>query len=260
MREAPVEVPLRVRLDQRLEQPQQVGQPARNREPQGRHPPSRAAARRRECGMEPSALDRHPARGRCSTTSQVYNVRATHRAQRGAERRPTPIGSCEINSLLSTLSSHCGRLRASSRYTKTSSTGRGIWTATLLENKRPPAGERGASISATCGLRERHAGAGERGSERHASGRVDGRVRDGCKGSDSRQAGGLSRRHGARQVARGCQRRGARSRVRYAPPAATLGSSERSMSSSIRTSRELWRRRRRLPRRERCTVSVVTAR
>ena len=47
---------------------------------------------------------------------------------------PTPIGSGEVSSSLSTLSSHCGRLRASATNAKTSSIGFAIVTETLRVN------------------------------------------------------------------------------------------------------------------------------
>ena len=49
---------------------------------------------------------------------------------------PTPIGSGDVSSSLSTLSSHCGRFRASSMNAKTSSRGRAMTTATRLVNTR----------------------------------------------------------------------------------------------------------------------------
>jgi Winged helix-turn helix len=76
--------------------------------------------------------------GWCSTISQVYSYGRPPERPLVCTLVPTPIGSGEVSSSLSTLSSQRGRLRASATIAKTSSAGRAMRTATLLVNTGPP--------------------------------------------------------------------------------------------------------------------------
>ena len=134
-RKGPVEVSLRVARDHRLEQTEHATRASRHRELHQGPAALRAQPVGQRGGERPRrALDRLPA-GRI-----VLDDPPGEDVSRPIERSPvrtvlpTPIGSGEVSSSVSTLSSQRGRFRASATKGKTSSGGRAISTETLLVN------------------------------------------------------------------------------------------------------------------------------
>jgi hypothetical protein len=99
---------------------------------------------------EPNDLD-----GLADLEAAGYRCRCEHVFQvfgQGRHRRFYELdGSGEVSSSLSTLSSQSGRFRASATNAKTSSSGRAIWTDTVLVNTTPPARAKKPSLTVTRG-------------------------------------------------------------------------------------------------------------